>query len=229
VPECIVIIISLCRDARHRFVTPNNLSLAPAGHILASVRKQTIFRALATFSAGLLLGATAGAQDNEKPEQYSAVWAVIGGTGSGTTVPFDVRINKYNTFDDIKAYADLVAKSGPPALRSALEKQDLGQLSPVGKVGTPIAIARKIVQGDKTIIHVVTVRNLSFVELRYSGRSVDYPYTILELILDKNGKGTGTAIAAARIKFNKKTGVHEIESLQHGTATNKLLNVQYVK
>jgi hypothetical protein len=192
------------------------------------VRKQTIFGAFATLSAGLLLSATAVAQDNEKPEQYSAVWAVVGGSVGGTTVPFDVRINKYNSFDDINRYADLV-KSGPAALRSALEKQDLGQLSPVGKVGTPIAIARKIVDGDKTIIRVVTVRNLSFVELRYSGRSVDYPYTILELILDKNGKGTGTAIAAARIKFNKKTGVHEIESLQHGTAYNKLLNVQFVK
>ncbi len=192
------------------------------------MRKQMIRTVPVTLAAGLLLFATAFAQDNEKPEQYSAVWAVVGGGAGGSTVPIDIRINKYNTFDDIKGYADLV-KTGPAALRSALEKQDVGQLSPVGRVGIPIAIARKLVDGEKTIIRVVTVRNLSFVELRYSGRSVDYPYTILELVLDKDGKGTGTAIAAAKIKFNKKTGVHEIESLQHGTAYNKLLNVQLMK
>jgi hypothetical protein len=192
------------------------------------MRKQTTSLAAAALIAGSFLFAPAFGQDSEKPEQYSAVWAVVGGTAGGTTVPFDIRVKKYNSFDDVKAYADLVAKSGPAALRSALEKQDLGQLSPVGKVGTPIAIARKVTDGDKTIIHVVTVRNLSFVELRYSGRSVDYPYTILELVLDKNGKGTGTAIGAAKIRFNKKTGKHEIESLQHGTAYNKLLNVQFV-
>ena len=193
------------------------------------MKKQLICMAAATLAAGLLLHATAFGQENEKPEQYSAVWSVVGGTAGGTTVPFDIRIKKYNTFDEIKAYADLVKEKGQDALRSALEKQDLGQLSPVGSVGTPIAVARKLVQGDKTIIRVVTARNLSFVELRYSGRSVDYPFTFLELTLDKNGKGTGTAIAAASIKFNKKTGIHEIESLKHGTAYNKLLNVQFVK
>jgi len=75
----------------------------------------------------------------------------------------------------------------------------------------------------------VTARYLSFVELRYSGRSVDYPYTILQLELDQNGKGTGTAIGAAKVRFNKKKGTYEVESLQHGTAYNKLVNIQRVK
>jgi hypothetical protein len=173
-----------------------------------------------------LVFSTAFGKDATKPEQYCAVWAVVGGSAGGTTVPFDIRINKYDTGEDVKKFSDLLIESGPDRLRQALEKEDVGQLSPTGSVGTPIALARKVVDGNKTIIRVVTVRRLSFVELRYSGRSVDYPYTFLELTLDQNGKGTGTAIAAAKIKFNKKSKTHEIESLQHGTAYNKLLNVR---
>jgi len=179
--------------------------------------------------AGLLLCSTALAKEKSEPDVYSAIWAVVGGTAGGSTVSINIYVNRYNTDDDIMNYAALLVDSGPDGLRGALEKEDLGQLAPVGRVGTPIAIARKLQKGDKTIVRVVTVRNLSFVELRYSGRSVDYPYTFLELVLDKNGKGTGTAIGAAKIRFNKKKNTYEIESYQHGTAYNKLLNVQLMK
>ncbi len=184
---------------------------------------------VAALAAGLLLFVTTFGQEKPKPDQYSAVWAVVGGVGGGSTVPIDIRINRYNTDADVQKFADLLKEKGPDALRRALENEDVGQLSPPGRVGVPIAIARKLMDGNKTIIRVVTARNLSFIELRYSGRSEDYPFTILELNLDANGKGTGTAIATAKISFNKKQNTYEIESLQQGTAVNKLLNVYQMK
>jgi hypothetical protein len=190
------------------------------------MRRQVTGIAVAALAAGLLLVPTASAQEQPQPEHYSAVWMVVGGSGGGSSVSFDIRISKYNTDEDIKRYADLLVEGGPDRLRGALEKEDVGQVSPVGRVGTPIAVARKLVNGNKTTIRVVTARYLSFVELRYSGRSVDYPYTILQLDLDENGKGSGTAIGAAKIRFNKKKGTYEIESLQHGTAYNKLVNIR---
>jgi len=179
--------------------------------------------------AGLLLCSTALAKEKSEPDVYSAVWAVVGGTAGGSTVSIDIRVNRYNTDEEIKNYADLLVDSGPSGLRRALEKEDVGQFSPVGRVGTPIAIARRLKKGDKTIVRIVTARYMSFTELRNSGRSVDYPYTILELVLDKDGKGTGTAMGAAKIRFDKKKNIYEIESFQHGTAYNKLLNVQLMK
>ena len=144
-------------------------------------------------------------------------------------MPIDIRISRYNTEADIEKFAEVLKEGGPDALRRALEKEDVGQLSPTGRLGVAIAIARKLTDGNKTIIRVVTARNLSFVELRYSGRSVDYPFTILQLELDATGKGTGTAIAAAKIRFNKKANTYEIESLEQGTAVNRLMNVQVMK
>ena len=179
-------------------------------------------------AAGLLPGAAFG-QGEPVPEHYSAVWAVTGGSAGGTTVPIDIRISRYNKNDEIIQYATLLANSGPAGLRSALEKEDVGQFSPVGKVGTPLAVARKLVNGDKTEIRVVTLRFMSFAELRNGGRSVDYPYTMLDLVVDKDGKGTGTAIGAAKIRFDKKKNIYEIESFRHGADYNKLLNVRLMK
>jgi hypothetical protein len=112
------------------------------------------------------------------------------------------------------------------ALRGRLEKEEVGQLSPVGSVGTPIAVARRLRNGDKTIIRVVTTRHRSFAELRNSGRSVDYPYAMLELVPDKEGKGTGPAIGAAKIRFDKKKNRYEVESFGQGANYNRLLNVR---
>jgi len=180
----------------------------------------------AVLPVALLLAPAALGQDKPKRDHYSAVWAVTGGGAGGSTVSVDIRINSYNTDEDIGNYAALLKDSGPEALRRKLEKEDVGQLSPVGRVGTPIAIARQLSSGDKTIIRVLTARNMSFAELRNSGRSVDYPYTMLEFTVDKNGAGTGTAIGSAKIRFDKKKNKFEIESFKHGASYNKLLNVR---
>jgi hypothetical protein len=163
------------------------------------------------------------------PEHYSATWMITGGSAGGTTVPIDIRITKYNTNEEISEYASVLKTKGPAGLRSVLEKQDVGQFSPVGRVGTTMAVARKLVDGDKTFIRALTLRNLSFAELHNSSRSVDYPYTIVEMTVDKDGKGTGTAIGAAKIRFDKKKNIYEIESLGHGTAYSKLANVRLQK
>src|SRR5271170_1646233 len=144
----------------------------------------TIIGAVA-LTAGLLSVSVLFGAEKPEPDHFAAVWAVVGGGAGGSTTSIDIRINRYNTDEDVKNYAALLSDNGQDALRRRLEKEDVGQLSPVGSVGTPIAIARRLRRGDKTIIRVVTTRHMSFVELRNSGRSVDYPYTMLELVLDQ--------------------------------------------
>jgi len=193
------------------------------------VTKQLSRIVLFSLVAGLVLLPPMFAQEKPKPEHYAATWAVTGGTAGGSTVSIDARITRWNTDEDVLKFAEILKEGGTDALRRALEKEDVGQLSPTARVGIPIAIARKLKSGNKTIIRLVTARNLSFVELRYAGRSTDYPFTILQMELDENDKGSGTAIAAARIRFNKKKDTIEIESYQHGTAYNKLMNVYRMK
>jgi len=193
------------------------------------MRRQIIRTSVVSLAAALLSVGAFGQNGEPAPEQYSATWVVTGGSAGGASVPIDIRVTRYNTNAEIGEYASVLAKSGGAALRSVLEKRDVGQFSPVGRVGTTLCVARKLVNGDATVVRVLTLRNITFEELRNNGRSVDYPYTMLEMTLDKDGKGTGAAIRAAKISFNKKKGNYEIESFGHGEAYNKLANVRRVK
>jgi hypothetical protein len=164
----------------------------------------------------------ASAQEKMAPEAYTGVAIGTGGTVGGRSVSFDFRITSYTTDQEVQNFAQLVKEKGRDALRSALEKEDKGRINLVGTTGNRIAVARKRQQGEKTIITLVTARQMSFGELYNSGRSVDYPFGFLQLTLDGTGKGTGQIMAAAKIRFNKKSGQYEIESFgnQYIKATN---------
>jgi hypothetical protein len=164
----------------------------------------------------------ASAQEKMAPEAYTGVAIGTGGTVGGRSVSFDFRITSYSTDQEVQNFAQLVKEKGRDALRSALEKEDKGRINLVGTTGNRIAVARKRQQGEKTIITIVTARQMSFGELYNSGRSVDYPFGFLQLTLDATGKGTGQIMAAAKIRFNKKSGQYEIESFgnQYIKATN---------
>jgi hypothetical protein len=122
----------------------------------------------------------------------------------------------------VQNFAQLVKEKGQNALRSALEKENKGRINLVGTTGNQIAVARKRQEGEKTIITIVTARQMSFGELYNSGRSVDYPFGYLQVTLDATGKGMGQIMAAAKVRFNKKSGQYEIESFgnQYIKATN---------
>jgi hypothetical protein len=54
----------------------------------------------------------------------------------------------------------------------------------------------------------------------------DYPFGLMELVLDANGKkGSGTFIAACKIdmKRDKKTGKYQLELENFGTYPNKVM------
>jgi hypothetical protein len=55
------------------------------------------------------------------------------------------------------------------------------------------------------------------------------PTRCCNLVLGADGKGTGSAMGAAKVSFNKKKNIYEIESFQHGQSFNKLMNVQTMK
>jgi len=165
--------------------------------------------------------------DGFKPEAYSGVAIGTGGTVGGRTLPFDIRITRYNTDAEVQKFAELLKASGPDALRRALEKEDVGRLSPTGSVGNQIAVARKRQVGQDTVITIVTARIMPFVELYRGGRSTDYPFGYLQLKWNGKDPGTGSVMAAAKIRFNKKKEQYEIES--YGNQYIKVANVRQLK
>ena len=182
------------------------------------MKRNSILLAIFTF---LLLAQGVRAQD-QTPEAYTGVAMGTGGSVGGKSIQFDFRVTQYNTDEDIQKFAQLLQDKGADALRRALEKENKGRIAVVGSTGTQIAIARKRSQGADTIITIITPRILPFAELYNNGRSTSYPFGYLQVKLDAQGKGSGQIMAAAKIRFDKKSGQYQIESFgnQYIKATN---------
>ena len=114
------------------------------------------FAALFLFAYVAFSPASYGQNDKAKPDSYSGVIIGTGGTVGGKTVGFNFNVNAYTSDDELQNFATLLKEKGQDALLNALQKQDKGQFSPTGSVGTQIAIARKRQHGTDTIITIVT-------------------------------------------------------------------------
>jgi hypothetical protein len=182
------------------------------------------------FKLALLLVATAlltpplPAQQGQEtsPESYTATAMGTGGPAGGKSIQFDFRVTRYATDEEVGELAQLVKDKGTDALRRALEKLDAGRITPVGSVGNQIAVARKRQDGPDTVITIVTARIMPFAELYRAGRTTDYPFGYLQVRLNDKSQGAGQIMVAAKIRFNKKKGIYEIESFgnQYIKATN---------
>ena len=108
---------------------------------------------------------------------------------------------------------------------------DVGRFSVgAGNVGVPVNVVRERASDGKRRILVVFRRWTQFAELRYGYRSLDYPFGYIEIMVDeKTGKGEGTYIAAAKIRFDsydKSSDMTNIEVENFATYPARLLQVK---
>jgi hypothetical protein len=187
--------------------------------------KANLFR-VRLLAAVILVSLSVGAKAQEKmtPDAYTGVAMGTGGSVGGRSLSFDFRVTSYTTDQELESFAQLLKEKGADALERTLEKENKGRVNPVGTTGNPIVIARKRQQGDKTIINLLSTRWITFREAYNNGRSMDYPYTFIQVTLDAQGKGTGKIMGGAKVRFNKKSGKYELESF--GGNYIKAMNVR---
>ena len=66
-------------------------------------------------------------------------------------------------------------------------------------------------EGGRRIV-IATDRYIGFQEARTQPRTIDYPFTLFEIRVDKNGEGQGKMAVATKISFDKKKNVIELEN-----------------
>lgn len=168
----------------------------------------------------LLSAAAAGpVRSEDKPKEkkdrevYSAT--AFAARGGASSLSITIYINDYTTDAEAHEMAQTLKTGGMDAVLKAMEKvkPEKGRIAVVGRTGNDVAIIRSRPAGKgKRRIILVTERPISFLEGYRGGSSKDYKFGVIELLLDEKGKGSGRALPAAKIWFNKK-GELEIEHL----------------
>lgn len=164
-------------------------------------------------------------------ETYTGT-ALIYGIGMDTRVltrTFTLRINGETSNDQAQEFLGILQQSGQDDLLKAMNTENLGNFSLGGNLARNLNVVRESTVDGKKRIFAVFERWLQFGEIRGGYRSVDYPFSIIEIYVDeKNGKGDGTFIPAARIRWNndKKTGQNTVEIENFATYPAKLMDIK---
>ena len=162
----------------------------------------------------------------QRGDQFTGT-ALIYGSGFDTrtiTRPFTMTINGETSGEDAARYLNTLQRGGQDALLREIGSNNLGRFSLGGRVGEPLnAVVIDQDNGD-TRIRAVFRRWVGFGEIRRGLRSVDYPFGYVEVRVDpRTGRGEGTIIPAARIRFR---GGDTVEIEDFGTFPGRLMGVR---
>lgn len=177
-------------------------------------------------TVGLLLSctvATLPAQSAEKDKEKKNEFYYATAIANGNMVRLTIIINSYTPDEDVPPLAETLKTEGPDALAKALEKVDRGDIAAGDQLGNTINVARTFQTDKGRVIRLLLNRPIGFLEAARRGRSMDYEFGLVELIVDEKGKGSGVMVPAAKIMFNKE-GQLDIEN--YGISPVRITNVQ---
>jgi hypothetical protein len=162
--------------------------------------------------AALLAAALAAVpQTPPAPEAFDIVASVAAKTGAAgaVTIPMIVQIDRYTPEHELTKMTDGLKYNGYPGFLKALrEAPAVGSIEAAGEK-FQIRWVRSVPSATGRTISIVTDTPVFFVGAGKKGAksTAGYECAVMQLMLDKAGKGTGTMAAAARVKPGGETGV----------------------
>ena len=189
-----------------------------------------LFRRLAAptavLAAATALSIVSSAQTMGSPERYTANAINMNRGASGN---IEIVVNRWSSDKDRDRLMSVLAEKGPEKLLDVL--QDLprmGYFNAPGNLGWDVHFARRVPlpDGGERVV-LVTDRRIGFWEAANQPRSIDYPFTVIELRLNRDGEGEGKMSIATKIIHDKKDNMITLENYE--TQPVRLTNVKREK
>jgi hypothetical protein len=160
----------------------------------------------------MLLAVVVYAQTNGQPERFTANAVSTSpeyGTGQRLV---EITINRWLPNTERERLVAALQTKGPNELLKQLQKN-----KPVGRIRTPDSLGYDLRYAQETalpdggrMIVIATDRPIGFWEATQRPRSFDYPFTVIQMKLDREGNGSGTLSYATRI-IARENNVIELE------------------
>jgi hypothetical protein len=176
--------------------------------------------------AVLALALGAHAQTSGQPERFTAM-AVNMDTGRNQTV--EIVVNRWSTEKERDKLLSTLMDKGPEKLLDVLQDAPkVGYIRSLSSIGWDLHYARRapMPEGGERVV-IATDRPVSFWEASNQPRSIDYPFTVIEMHLNAEGEGDGTTSVATKITADKENKIITLEN--YGTTPVRLQNVKREK
>lgn len=137
----------------------------------------------------------------------------VGGAG-GRSAVVQMSINRWSTEAERQTLIKAFQERGPSGLLEALQKTEpIGRIRTANTLGWDLhyAVQAPAKDGGRHIL-IATDRVVGFWEVSHDARTMDYPFTLVELHLDQHGKGKGKIALATKIVRSKDGQRLELEN-----------------
>ena len=152
------------------------------------------------------LGVPAGGIDVPQPRDKRI-------PASGKAGPVEFVVERYSTDAERDTLMKALQDQGPDKLLATLQNLPrVGYLRTPNSIGYDLRFARKVPgeDGGETIT-LMTDRYITFWEATNRPRTIDYPFTLIEVRIGPEGKGEGKLSLATRITYDKKNNTVVLE------------------
>jgi len=151
--------------------------------------------------AVLLLGSTAPrAQTLGEKERFTAIAVVNNARAAGSGI-VQIDINRWSTAAEREALLTTLKTKGAEKLLDALQDtKSVGIIKTPDSLGYDLHYASQtpLPDGGRRIV-IATDRPIGFWEAAHRPRTIDYPFTVIQMEIGKDGKGKGTLSYATKI------------------------------
>jgi hypothetical protein len=181
------------------------------------------------FAFGLILPSLTQAQKEyeERPAKEVYTGTIVNMTGRAVSTGFTLTLERWTTDVEAQQYLSALASGGQDGLMKAISKNNLGFIAATGQTRRDLLIVREAqIEGKRRVV-VAFERWVGFFEARGGYRSLDHPFSIMEIFFDEKGKGSGTFIGLAQVKLerDKKTEQMKLELENFGSFPAKVMGV----
>jgi len=154
------------------------------------------------------------AQTNGIPERFTAFAVNMGGLTRAGASTVDFVVDRWSTESERTQLMTTLLEKGPDKLLSALQSMHrVGYIKTPNSIGYDLHFAMKVpgTDGGERII-LATDRYISFWEARNRPRSIDYPFTVIEIHMTPDGEGEGKLSLATKIVADKDNNTIVLEN-----------------
>lgn len=149
--------------------------------------------------AALLASTGVVAQTNGQKEEFSAT-AIRNdnlGSGAGRVI---MRVERWSTEAEQGLLTRTLMKDRSKLLDVLQDQKSVGTIRTPDSLGYDLRYAHQepTAEGGRRVV-LATDRPISFWEAVNRPRTIDYPFTVIQMELDKNGEGKGTMSYATKV------------------------------